>query len=91
MGFIIVGCVFLVALSSTLLGMLLDGFDVYIFASLIMAMFLPFVIGALSWRDLKEVQKKETQEFTREPFDSVVEKGNVQPKSQTHKNILAET
>jgi len=91
MGFVILGCVFLVALSSTLLGVLLGGFDVYIVASLVAAMFLPFVIGALSWRDWKEVQKKQTQEFARKPLDMVLEKETVQQKSHTRQNPPAKT
>jgi hypothetical protein len=66
-GFAVLGFVILVALSSTLVGVMLSGVDPYAFTALAAAMFLPFVIGALSWRDWKEMQKKQTQEFAQKP------------------------
>jgi hypothetical protein len=90
LGFAILGFAMLVALSSTLFGVMLGGFDPYAVTGLAVVMFLPFVIGALSWCDWKEVQKKQTQEFTQKPFGVVEEEETIEQKSGTRQNRLAE-
>lgn len=82
-GFAILGCLLLVALSSTLVGVILGGFDPYAVTGLAAAIFLPFVIGTLSWCSWKEVQKKQTQEFAHKPLAGVEEQETIQQKSGT--------
>jgi hypothetical protein len=90
-GFAILGCLLLVALSSTLVGTVRSAFDPYAVTGLAAVMFLPFVIGALSWRDWKETQKKQIKEFAQKPLDVVVEEGTIEQKSSTRQNRPAET
>ncbi len=89
-GFVILGCLLLVALSSTLVGVVLGGFDPYAVTSLAAAMFLPFVIGALSWRGWKEVQKRQTQELAHKPLVGVEEQETIEQNSGTRQNRPAE-
>jgi hypothetical protein len=63
-GFAVVGFVTLIGLFQTFTRVLLNDFEAYAVMGLIMAMFLPFVITAVSWRDWKKAQKK--QPSTRE-------------------------
>jgi hypothetical protein len=85
-GFVILGCLLLVAFSSTLVDIVLRSFDPYVVTGLAAAMFLPFVIGALSWRDWKEVQKKEKQEFAQKLLVGVEEE-IIPQKSDTRQSV----
>lgn len=85
-GFAILGCLLLVALSSTLVGAVQGAFDPYAVTSLAAVMLLPFLIGALSWRDWKETQKKQTKEFAQKPLNVVIEEETIEQKSSTRKN-----
>jgi high-affinity Fe2+/Pb2+ permease len=63
-GFAVVGCVTLIGLFQTFTRIISNDFEAYAVTALIMAMFFPFAISMLSWRDWKKVQEKEplTQE-----------------------------
>jgi ABC-type transport system involved in Fe-S cluster assembly fused permease/ATPase subunit len=63
-GFAVIGCATLIGLFQTFTTIVLNDFEAYAVTALIMAMFLPFTITALSWRDWRRVQKK--QPSTRE-------------------------
>ena len=63
-GFAVIGCATLICLFQTFTTIVLNDFEAYVVTALIMAMFLPFTITALSWRDWRKVQKK--QPSTRE-------------------------
>jgi hypothetical protein len=89
-GFGILGCLLLVAFSSTLVGVILGSFDPYVVTSLAAAMFLPFVIGALSWRDWKKVQKKEKQEFAQKLLVGIEEEETIPQKSGTRQSARPE-
>jgi len=58
-GFAVMGCVTLFGLAPAFTENVLNDFEVYAAIALIMAMLLPFVITVLSWRDWREVQKKQ--------------------------------
>jgi hypothetical protein len=57
--FAVIGCVTLIGLFQTFTAIVLNGFEAYSVTALIMAMLLPFTISVLSWRDWREVQKKQ--------------------------------
>ena len=57
--FAVVGCVTMIGLFQTLTAIVLNDFEAYSVTALIMAMFLPFVISVLSWRDWRKVQEKQ--------------------------------
>ena len=58
-GFAVVGCVTLIGMFQTFTRILLNDFEANAVTALIMAMFIPFTITALSWRDWRKIQKKQ--------------------------------
>lgn len=58
-GFVIMGCVMLCIGFSSFVSRVLNNSDRFDTAVLGTAMSLPFIISALSWRDWREIQKKE--------------------------------
>jgi hypothetical protein len=57
--FAVVGCVTLIGLFQAFKAIVLNDFEAYSVTALIMAMFLPFTISVLSWRDWRKVQKNQ--------------------------------
>lgn len=59
-GFAVVGCATLIGLFQTFAAIVLNDFEAYVVTALIMAMFLPFTIATLSWREWRRVQEKQS-------------------------------
>lgn len=59
-GFAVVGCATLIGLFQTFTTIVLNDFEAYVVTALIMAMFLPFTIATLSWREWRRVQEKQS-------------------------------
>lgn len=58
-GFAVVGCVTLICLAPAFTQIVMNNFEVYAAVALILAMFVPFVITVLSWRDWRETHKRQ--------------------------------
>ncbi len=57
-GFLVVGCATLIGLFQAFTAIVLNDFEAYVVMAMIIAMSLPFIIAALSWRDWRCIEKK---------------------------------